>query len=129
MFKLVVTTEVLRAESAGEHAATMLGDITVALHADGVLHRTGASVRLQACQSVAHPGLAEIADCAHHSQTGDMRRAVFYNAITLRNALLLAALSAHRQSLHRPAEVAEGAVLLHLLALVALHAGIAGMIG
>lgn len=58
-----------------------------------------------------------------------MRRSVLHDAFSLWNALLLAALSAHWQSLHRSAEIAESAVLLRLLALVTLHASITGMTG
>lgn len=64
MLKLIVTTEEFGAESAGKHAATVFGDVTVTLYTGGVLHGTGASMRLQAGQAMAHPGLTEIADCA-----------------------------------------------------------------
>lgn len=70
-------------------------------------------MRGEALAAVAHPGLAEVADGAHHAQPRGVHAGVPHHAVArLQHALHLAALRARRQPLHRLAEVTERTTLL-----------------
>ena len=130
MLELVVLAERAVTEAALEDPSAVLPDAPLALGAHGPVGRTGAGVRRQTLAAVTDPGLAVIAHRAHHGHARGVLAGVLDHAVAgLEHALDLAAFGALGQSLEVLAEVAEGAVLLLALALVALHRRVEGHVG
>lgn len=100
VLKLIVLAQEVVAEGALEDAATVFPDVALALDARGVLQWTRAGVGRQALPSVAHPGLAVVADGTHHAESrGELPR-VLDNAVAgLHHTLHFTTLGADRQTL------------------------------
>lgn len=97
VLKLVVLAQEIVAEGALEDAATVFPDVALALDARGVLQWTRASVGRQALPSMAHPGLAVVADGTHHAESSGELPWVLDNTVAgLHHALHFTALGAHR---------------------------------
>ena len=150
MLELIIFTEELEAEAAGEAAATVVPDSPLTLDTLGLPEDTAAGVGVEALLAVTNPGLAVVTDSSDHlvinklltitvhafppSSPGTTRlhasgvvARVFDDTVTsLHHTLLLPTLSTHRQSLETLTEITECAVLLCPAALVALHDGVAG---
>lgn len=130
MLKLIVLAQEAVAERALEYPPAMIPDASLALLTNGIRQRADAGVRGQATSPVAHPGLAVVAYGPHHSQPRGEDPGMPHHAVArLQHALDLAAVRAHRQPLQALAEVTEGTALLLLIALVALHQGVARKFG
>jgi hypothetical protein len=125
VFKLIVFTKERVAERAEVDSSTVAVRVSLALDANSILQRTAAGVSGQAFPSVTNESFAEIADRSHHPHSSG-EQSVFDDTVTsLRHALLLSALRADWQTLHRRTEIAESSRFLLSQTLVALHSSIA----
>jgi len=124
VLKLIVLTERLGAEAAGEATAPMVPHASLTLNTLGISEGASTCVFAQALLAMAHPGLTEITNSSDHGHARGVAGVLDYT-VTNSHALLLATLGTLRQPLHALAEVAEGSVLLPPLANITLHGEVA----
>jgi len=129
MLKLVVLTEWLEAEAAGETPAPVVPHTPLTLDAVSLAQHTSTGMLSQALSAVTDPCLTEIAYGSHHCHSSCIAAYVFYTAVTLSHALLLSTFSTHWKSLHTLTEVAKSPVLLPSFALITLHCVVAWPFG
>lgn len=125
MFKLIIVTEIVTAETALKIPTSVTPDTSIALYTDGVSQRTATRVCLQTFTTVTHPRLAEITDSSHHSEAGNETIRMLYNTVaSLQHTLHFTTVSAHRQSLEGSAKIAERSIFLLPFTFITLHGGI-----
>lgn len=129
VLKLVILTERLEAEAAGEAPAPVIPHTSLALNAVGLAEHTRARMLSQTLSAVTDPRLTEITNGSHHCHSSCIATYMFYTAVTLSHALLLSTLSTHWKSLHTLTKVAKSSVLLPSFTLIALHSVVAWPFG
>lgn len=126
MLELVVLAEKVAAERTGKDAPAVIPHGPVALDAVRISQSAAARMSRQALPAVTNGRFAKVANSAGESHTGGKHGWMLDDTIArFRHAFDLAALTTHRQSLHRLTEIAEETILLLPLTLIALHCGIA----